>query len=521
MSSVQPITPTADETVAAIVEKAKVSGDRFIIKVLRRKGFSGLLEHIATLGDATVQHAAAPETWLPQLCGGGEYGLSAYHHEAPTQRVGNILHLSLRGQSLEVSGKAVRARTWEGPPTLIFPQVGEEFVTPSSLLGGLPPPPTGGTPAATPGTQANSDVLSYVRSLEERLRLDALSREKEMAEREARLRREIDAREEQLRREQLEAKLRTEFDARQRDLETRLAAHGSKEDGNVKLLAVLAPVIAEFLKQQHEMRVMSSRQSQEAAQQQLVMLKELTSKPQGMTPEMTILVETLRSQASGGGVGGVYADMMTRMVDAMGAVSKTSVSMIEAIADLQLGSAPQEHPVLAAVKEGIKAMSALSSGAEKGARSVVQQARHPHPTSLPPPPVPRAPQGQPQAFAGYQPPAVQDIDSVTKLKMLIQDKHEPVAEVAVFFFDAIQTPEMQQELKAVDQDIQKLVAKHLGAWVLVPENSEYLNRLGEALQAEGVRRGAIQQPAEGDDGVADGADDGEEVDDDGEEEIDD
>lgn len=520
--SIQTATPTGDETLAAIVEKAKTSGDRFIIKVSRRKGFSGMLEHIATLGDATVQHAAAPETWLPQLCGGGEYGLAVYHHEAPTQRVGNYLHLSLRGQVQEVSGQAVRSRAWEGPTTLIFPQIFPEIVE------GMKTPVTplfAGATVNGQGQQVSPDMYAYMQRIEERMRTEAATREREVAEREARLRREIDTREEQLRREQLESKLRHEFESRQRELEVKLAGT-PKEDSTVKLLAVLAPVMVQFFQQQHETRLAGMKREQEAAAQQLTVLRELTARPTGMTPEMQMLIETLRAQSNGGGV---YADMMTRMVDAMGAVSKTSVSMINAIADLNLGGGNQEHPVLSAVKEGIKAMSALSSGAESGARRMVAQARQPPPMprqSLPPtpyqqhaaahqqhvaaqqaqgaaqppaqavPPPPVQPETQqPQGFADYAPPSVMD-----RLKALIMNKHEPVADVATYFFDSLTTDELKQELEAVDDDVQMLVAKHLGTWVLDAGNGEYLERLGEALQDEGIRRGVVpDEDEEGDD----------------------
>lgn len=518
---------TPDETIRLLAEKAKTSTDRFVVKVSRRRGMAGLLEHIATLTEATVNHIANPETWLPALCGGGDYGLQVSHMDEVSARMGGVLTFKFQGQPLEqVNTRALSAPNWNGPGSLIFPSMTEPSGLPSGFTGstvsgsnagpqvvagyGLPPS------MAPMGMMGSGLVNPFDERLErERERLARESRD--LQERQAKAERLLSERDFEIREKERESKLKEEVTARQRELEAKLNAQQQNQTGVKDIIAALAPVVGVFLQSQQQARADQLRSQEESSrrftemmvsqqnQMQALMLKLTENK--GPDPSMTMMMEMMSRNSTGN------AEMMTRIVDAMGTVSKTSVGMIEAIADLQLGGQP-EHPILAAVREGVKAMAQLSSGATNGARKVVQNqpklpAQNPAPQQsarptngaagpqvvheVPNAPAPNLPPASDtQAFNGLEPRRFTPTEGtvVEQLIAMIQSMHEPVEEVAQFFIDSLQTNEMKAALGKHNGDINALIAEHLAMWAMADEkHREYLGKLGTVVEEKAVKLG--------------------------------
>lgn len=533
-----PVTYSPDETIRLLAERAKTGTDRFVVKVSRRRGMAGLLEHIATLTEATVNHIANPETWLPLLCGGGDYGLLVSHMDEVSARLGGVLTYKFQGAPLErVNLQALQRNDWNGPGQIIFPAATESGL-PNGSAGataqgpgvssgyGMPPhlAPPGGNPAAVhpfAGTPFGPPLYDE-RTERERERLAREARE--LAESKAKSERLLAEREFEVREKEREAKLKEEVTARQRELEAKLVQQQQGQAGLKEVVAAIAPIAAALIQSSQQARLDQMRMQEESsrrfmemmtaqqAQMQAIMLKMTESK--GMDPSVTAMLEMMKTNSSGS------AEMMTRIVDAMGTVSKTSVGMIEAIAELNLGG-PSEHPLLGAVREGIRAMATLSQGATAGARKAVQAQTQPpqlpgstqpkqqapqqakptngatgaqvvHEAPHPPPNHPPASEA-PAAFGEAEPGKLEapvEGKVIERLKELIVAHHDP-AQVAEFFIVALMTTkEMQEALTKHNGDFGGLIGEHLGLWAMTDDaNREYLAKLGAEAERIGIERG--------------------------------
>lgn len=527
-----------EETLALIAERAKVSSDSFTVKVNRKQGMGSLYQTVAVLGGAGIAHLGQPEAWLAPLCGGGDFQLAIFHVDEPATRVGGFLFCNIKAPPSEVRSDVVAMPGWHGPSEIIFPKGGSQAAAPAqgqvqtsgvTLTPGNLPPGSGPTQGHWP-VQWGAPVGPALPQnfFDEQRRLDEARREEERKREEAHQRRlaELRAQEDELKRKaeaqairaeaaEREVKLRAELaerDARSREESLK----ASNSQGTMKELVLgLAPLLMQMMQSSREQqaRMMEEmRRSQEQAQARTdALLERLTSGNNGPRPEMTAMLEMMKASSS------ANAEMMGRMVEATGMVAQMSTGMIETIAELNLGSQPQGHPMLEAVKEGVRALSTLQSGANASARKMVQQAaKSPalpapqppsdtaatathkptngqHPASVQAPasaPVP-AP-NMPQAFDGLPPK-----NSVDKLEEMIRAHHEPVEDVAKFFFASLETPEMKQALNSVGGDPFALIGERLGAvWTMDDANVAYLRKLGAVVDEMGVRLGVFEDSGE-------------------------
>jgi hypothetical protein len=513
-----------DETLALIAERAKIQ-DRFIIRLFKKRGsgFNTITENICSFYGA-AGHVVTPEIWLPRILGGGEFTIGVFDVQGDIpQRVGGYLPYAGRGPVIEFDEdnmrQAMRLPDWQGPGELITAKSKPEQTNTTFQPTQNPPQiPVPGAPLVTvngpPAQQHYGIDQEYLR------------RERELIEREARLMKELSAREEEYKRRELESKMRAEndrtraeYDAKISKLEALVEKSLSKpeapKESMLAQLAPLMPLMQMFLQQQHDMRIAMMGREKEAqasalaaSQSQQAQMLEMMKSKSGVAPEMQMVMDMMKNQSAGS------ADMMSRMVEAMGAVSKTSVGMIEAIADINLGGQP-EHPIMNAIKEGVKAMGALSRGAQQGAQRAVQaqQPRLPqqiqqqapqqqqvqqHPQQVPvhnfPPNGAAAAQvpqpNHPPAFDGLPgnpggPSPMNDgfggHDPVDYLERMIRS-HADQDEVARLFFQSLQHPSMQEALKSADGSVEKLLGDRLGMWAIEPENQKYLEGLQAAFE---------------------------------------
>jgi ribosome assembly protein YihI (activator of Der GTPase) len=90
---------------------------------------------------------------------------------------------------------------------------------------------------------------------------------------------------------------------------------------------------------------------------------------------------------------------------------------------------------------------------------------------------------------------------IEQLKAMIEAHHEPVEEVAQFFADALSTEELKAALNENDGDVNRLVAEHLGLWVMSDDkNREYIARVGEAMDKLLAQLGLVEEEQDEEDG---------------------
>lgn len=403
LGSTAPQTYSQDDTLALISERAKVlteSGQPALFEVnLNRRTQQGVNQTIASLSAATLEQINDPMRWVPMLCGGGEYIINV-RHPSVTGRIGGPLGFNAPtdgpGMQPHPPNPLVTLRPdWQGPK-LNTPAMPEQQVvapnggpvTPAGVAFangyGTPPAPVAISDRERELSQQLADLKAQNARIETeakaRAEMEAVKRDADQRIRDAEKRAEDRQRESDTRMRDLEAKLNTVLATPPRPPET------NPIEKIIPLIASLVmPLIERMLTSQHETRQLMLRQNEEQNRRQieanekqyamqLEMIRAQANKP-GMSDEMKLLITTLQSQASQNGGEG-QAMMMTRMVEAMGMVSKTSMSMIETTVDA-LGGDP-EHPAVIAIREGAAALKTIMAGSREGAmRSIPKKQLQP------------------------------------------------------------------------------------------------------------------------------------------------
>lgn len=549
-------TNPTDSILDALAAVVKEGGDgAFTVRVASRRTGVLVPTLLAAFRDGTLEHVVNAEGWVSKLVGGGEYQLTISHASAPAKRYGPI-PLNIPGSPFaQPNIGAISQADWTGPNQLSYPEP----------QGVAPPPPmvptTGvasfnssfsvGRPQTIPVTGGVAQVAGQLPA-QDAEKLLMLQRE------ENRIRSELAAKEQALAAQTMEAKLAREAADRdekfRREMQLQLAALKPEKSGPgameivSALSGALAPILGALIQssnegrraqmemQQRQTEMQLQAQQRQSEMMQAIMLK-MGEKPSS-SPEMTAMLEMSKAQSEAQGA------MMTRIVEAMGVVSKTSVAMIETVAEFS--APPEGSPVLDAVKEGTKALMALSQGAQAGARrsiqtpgalpvaqqrqqaiaaqaqqqqiqaarqrqalaqqqqAAAQQAKAEAPVTkveakakpeaeaeviqlkkdAPAPNMPQAFDGLPDGFSHIP-------SSVERLEAMIRAYHQPVTEVADFFIESLKSHEMLVALDEAGGDPSALIAEKLGAWCFLPQSQAYLEELGEAVEAAGIAAGYI------------------------------
>jgi hypothetical protein len=560
---------TPEETLNLIAERAKVLAEGglppiFDINVSRKNQQTGIPNQIASFSGATLEHITDPIRWLPMLAGGGEYILNV-RHPSVQGRIGGPLVATFdkTGPGMEsraVNPSVTRLPNWVGPSfTGPFPeQVNQPAAGATAPTNGLQytagyglPQGLGQTTPAAPVDRERELTAQLADTKAALARIEAESRartelESERRQNETRLR-EVEQKADRERRD-LEARMQAQV------AELRAAATAApKPDpaaGWQQLITVFMPIVQQMLTSQHETRLAMMKTSDENArrqieasekqhQAQMEMIRTITAKPAGMSEEMRLLIETLKADKGGDSAS---AAMMTRMVEAMGMVSKTSMGMIETIADIQMGDS--EHPMVGAIREAVQAMKLLMTGTKEGAQRVVQKQLTQGQQQLTPqqaaqlraqqqarvqqqqaqaraaqqagrqtpqkPPAPQAAGPQPVPVTTFVPPApaVQPPPTVTPSHFQILragiEALKPAEEVAEYFISLVKAdePSLSAELGKHGGSPFALLQAEFGQ-PFIFANKEYFAELGETLDQKGIAAGLWEDDGDDDDGDED------------------
>jgi hypothetical protein len=557
-----PIPQTPEQAIETLKVKAGEAGDTFTVKVSAKRG-SILPSVIASVSGARLEHIASPELWLPRLVGGGDYTLQVFHDSDKAARIASLT-VTLPGAPFsEVNITAVYAGDWQGPSVLVYPEPKPmQSVAPTPQYAPRSAGLTFSTGVSAPPAAPAAPVQGqfYERELAEKAA--------DLRAREAELRLSSEARER-------EERTKRETELKLAEMKAAMANNSAAKAGpNIAEIigaaaAVFGPILASLSEERKERaRLEESRRAEEARlraeserrafemQQEAnrrfetLMLK-MSEKPTGPDPMLQMLMESNRANAEANGA------MMSRVIEATTAVSQMSIGMIETVADIT--SPPEGSPVLDAIKEGVKAISAITAGTASAARRQVKeqlkQAVPPQQPQLPPqapqaqlprqapvpvgapvvsfpaggpvrPGAPAAPSAAPApvpeakveilspapvvveqtAFDGVDPRTVDlpsgFIDAVpSRLEQLVEMiyAHEDVNKVAALFVSSVteQNHEVLSALVAAGGNPQQLLGEHLGeVWIL--SNMDYVEKLVVAVEEAGAAAGLVEGD-EGDD----------------------
>jgi hypothetical protein len=594
---------SSDVVMGKLVELAREKGDnQFTVRINAKRGNSAIPINLAYFKGASIENLNSLESWLPRLVGGGEYMVVTTHETDASRRF--PFSVNLNGNPFpQPNALVVQAPDWTGPTNLVSPnplmlasdaqitaqaqqqaqaaaqQQAQGFATPNVPLAN-PFAPRAPAPVAAPAvphvpvTNAGAQAFQQIAQQDTRAAESLLVAQRyENAGREALAAKEAELNrresEDRIRREAAdrEGKLKADMDAKLKVLETQYAQRPVEKagPGTMEMFSALAAALApiaqsiiasnqanaarqqEMAQRQAEMQLKMQQDTaaiqQKMQEQQNALMLKAMEKPSGTPPEMQALFDMARINAES------QAAMMTQVINATGMVSKMSIGMIETIADLT--APPEGSPIADAVKEGVKALSALAAGADAGARKSVQAQQKQLPAQGPtqaqvvaaqqqraaainaqaqaeqnglaraqaaaqtaqanvvqfPQPAPtQAPVAQPEpqqenaAFGDADMPGgfdhIEEKDPVQELEDLIRERHEPTDAVAAFFFDHMNSPAVQGALKKVNGDPNALLAERLGAvWLLA--NQDYVEQLVESIQRVGSERGLFEEDEDG------------------------
>lgn len=466
-----------DEIIAALQEKAKSDpgGDRWRVKVFRRKAAATFPIHVATLDGATVEHIANAEMWLPMLCGGGpHFTVECFHVSNPSIWVGGKMTFHIEGEPRDVDLAAVKSQHWRGPETIIYP-VPQSTQTHQPVYGTSASPT--GTTGAPPmhGNTVQVPVGSQSGASSAQRELDAL-------------RAEIAAMKARTEREEIERRHREEMDKLRAEIRASQSVKPASDIGATIASAIAAlggmlmPIVQKTMEQGHEMRIKTMELQAQQATDQRTMLSEMAKKPQTdpviekVLDKMDRLVERVTEKKDDG-------SHVVAMTDAYAKMTKMTASTIGMLMDTMRPSDGPEPPALAVMKEVRGAIEAFADGMK--ANAAVKNKVNQGPSGAQPAgPQTYAPPGtQPQQLPAPATPLLDAIETQIR-------RHEDPDEIAKRFLDNIETDEIRTAIQAVDGNVIALFEQRLGNWLTENgTNGEYGTRLAKALVDEGQRRG--------------------------------
>ncbi len=441
---------TAEETTVILNQRAREKGDSFRIRVQRVRSMStgNMPENIVTMDECTVEHYAAPETWLPKLVGGGIYLLTIYHSTEPTTPIGAIAKIHVAGEPRQVDVSLVKASSWNGPKVISWaPDVEKAQPVLFSIPGagggqGIAPQTT------VPMPSASSPV--YDQALES-------------------AKRELEAQKAQF----TEARHRMELEAIQRDNDAKFKAlrddiaHAKPPAENpmhviTGLVGTLMPMVMQFMTHSEETRREALRVGQEAAKQQMDMLTRLLDKKAEDTPQTKIFSQMAESF---GALMEIQRETAKQMMDTINPQEPTSMLMVK-----EIGKA------IAAVAGGMAAAKAMP---QLPAATKPKAAKQPAVVPV----VPQPTQSQHMNEAPAQ--AITGKNVVDTLESMIRNQEDPNAVVQTLV-DALnlKDEELVETLNESPNGIVGVFQTRLGTWVTEdPAHMTYMQKLFAVMQA--------------------------------------
>jgi hypothetical protein len=458
-----PITPN-DITLQKIREKAKdTNDDRFRLQINRKNPNSYLNTKICTLDGATVEMISAPETWLPQLYGGGHYMISVIHvSEIPmATTIGDGITVQINGLPKDTDPMIldlVKAADWTGPRTLVWPTEKQLIEQRKNYIAEISTPPAGGDGngphAAKHGTNPNSPPPvspSYDPRVE--AARAALENEKLAWERQ---RRELDEATRKAELERIEAKHKAEL----AELKVMIGSSAKAGPNMLEVITAIGttitPLIGEVIKSNAETRKEVAHRDEKAREENNKLLMLILEKKNDESPNLKI---------------------MSSFADAFQGLNGMAFEMMHRMREEVFG--PPESNTVMVIKELGKALIEMGGKAGPKLKAAPQPAQPAQPAQLP-----AKTKTKQVALSG---------DPVARISAMIKAKLDPEIVVDAFFASLAEKP-MQEALAEVNGDPQALLFNALGDWI--PSNMEYLQTLGTVMTQKGDEIGLFAKTSD-------------------------
>jgi hypothetical protein len=348
---------TSKEEVEAIVAEiaAAKPAIEFAVKVARGIPGSSMPTPVAHLSGAKAAHLTAPETWLPELCGGGTYVLTILD---PTvdRSVGKalgVLRSTIPGQPIRsINTSITQSEKWRGPSSIDWTADAPASALVESLPTQLPAAPVRLVPqlpsthpqaAAVDATLAAE--LATLRAQSAQLQ-DAIAKANESARQAAvaleREREERRHREEQREREERHraemAKIKAEADAKVDALAAQVARLAALAEAAAKAPPVAVssgPTALDLLLKSYEDRD-KDRQAQMARDE--AQRKWQAEEAAANRAAMATLNEKIANRGTD------QVEGISKMAQMMGTMMSTSLTAVQTTLDMQRAMQPQAEP---------------------------------------------------------------------------------------------------------------------------------------------------------------------------------
>jgi hypothetical protein len=483
-----------EEVLAVLKQRIEADGDTFRIRVFRKKFQGAFPEAIAVFDEVQINHLASPEVWLPRLVGGGQFTIRVYHSTDTAKPIGKDLLFQITGAERELDPNMVNNPNYNGPRKLAWPTPPEQ--PPGTNIHQFPAPmvpqviaPQTSVPGGVP---SGSGVQNVQPTAYDPHAAALMSKERELYQMQHKL--ELERLE--MRNEMRMKELSMQVELRQSQAATAAAAQ-PKSGGGTELIQVLVTALTPVLT-----AIIQGQQAAQAAQ--TAMLQQIAQRP-SMDPTMEKIIThhvlERRDDAPN-------AKIMSSMAESMSAVMDLQREAVKGALDMAgRGDEPNSIKI---VRELVKAVGAASQAitmTKPGAAPVVR----PRPKALPggkqqpprrvaaaPVPVPPvAPGPLPVAAEPTPVPVVVFEDTPTepavppdepgewdegeptivdRIEEMIRAKIDPKS-VAATFIDAMNDPDMQDELQGANRDPVAMFKNRLGAWLLEsPDNVSYIQQ---------------------------------------------
>lgn len=502
------------------IQVAMAKRDSFRIRVARRKNNNTGLEVVASFEEARGDHIVSPEKWLPEMAGGGNYYIDAFHADDPVTQIGGSILFSVSGNSWPAAWSVIDSPNWRGPGECSYPTrpVTPQRQSPMLHAVGQEQPLAvdvgGGVPISTPITRERGPDNQLLLYMDKAQRAEAASaamvadaaRRSEMES----IRRESDKK----------------LDAAERRYETLMAEvralqqrppEQPKEsivDSLGKLAPLLMPLLQTVLTNQNNAALKQAELAAHAAERQLVAAKEsaesvnkiltmMMTRPAIDPVILALLQESMKQKET--------SPMVAEMASAFTSMSQGFLQTITAATDAGLINRPNEGGGMAEVVGALGGVASsfidlLAQRQQQGPGVQLPQPRTVEgermvSPALPMPRVARQDLQQQQRRPAVPVPGQQDALAVwNALDRNIKARANP-QQVAVFFLDALaKDPVLQQRFRGAGTDLTKFYAAYWQTWTQsnMPLNLPYAQALQDAVVAEARRRGMVpqeQQPA--------------------------
>lgn len=332
---------TDGEKFDILKQKVSATGiDAFRVRVTRREAAHLQPELMATFEGVTYDSLGQPEIWLPELFGGGAFELKIAHMGNvnedlfPPMKMTYPSHAVKKLSPFELH-QAIAAENYRGPRGLIYPKM------PMAVA------PTEKPPILVGPSQSTTSVGGPATPMLQQVQAAGSQTERAEAARLALVQESLMRQEKELERRELDMKMAA--------VEAKMLA-GQPQQKGFDLAAVLSavtPFILGYMESRKESENRMFQIQAENANRQMEMIKIMTAKPE-LDPAVRELLDKASKKDDFG--------MMKNMTEMMGAMTTTTMQIIQSQAEMMAASQPQQDsPQMKLAQTGLKVLGAILS----------------------------------------------------------------------------------------------------------------------------------------------------------------